>query len=214
MKKIGFNERYGLQQAVFDGRKTMTRRLEKALDNAVKYYRNSYTDRPEFNILSQRYSERGGIEVQLERDFMFIPTRYKLNEVVAVAQSYNFIKRAYKDDIDVWSNIVANTCDGEAGATNKMFVKPDLMPHQIQITDIRIERLQYISDDDCLREGIFDCNVGARHYGFSDSNCDHWHYFFNPRDAFAALIEKPGIGRKGLWADNPYVVVYTFKLLK
>ena len=88
MQKIGFNQRYGLQKAVLDGTKTMTRRLEKPLENAVKYYRDSYSDMPAFNIISQRYSERGGIEIQLESDFLFIPTRYKLNEIVAVAQSY------------------------------------------------------------------------------------------------------------------------------
>lgn len=218
MQKIGFNERYGLHEAVLVGIKRMTRRLEKVLDNAVKYYRNSYDDRPEFNIISQRYSERGGIEVQLERGFIFIKTRYKLNEIVAVSQSYNAIKHAYKDNIDVWSNIVANTCDMEAGATNKMFVRAELMPHQIQITDIRIERLQDISDEDCLKEGILKKSnfprKKSKQYFFKGGKHEWDNSFTTPRQAFSSLINKHGVGRKGLWAENPHVVAYTFKLVK
>jgi hypothetical protein len=36
MQKIGFCDRYGLTQAVLNGTKTMTRRLEKALERADK----------------------------------------------------------------------------------------------------------------------------------------------------------------------------------
>lgn len=210
MQKIGFNQRYGLQQAVFDGTKPMTRRSEKLLDNAVKYYRNSYTDRPAFNIISQRYSERGGIEIQLERDFIFIPTRYKLNEIVAVAQSYETLANSGHLDemLETSSTFKKEYCN--AGWGNKMFVKPSLMPHQIQITDIRIEQLQNISDEDCLKEGIV-----KTHGGYGVKFGEDYHVFANnPREAFAALINKPGVVGKSTWERNPWVVVYTFKLVK
>lgn len=38
------------------------------------------------------------------------------------------------------------------GWDNKMFVRAEHMPHRIRITDIRVERLQDISDEDCLRK--------------------------------------------------------------
>lgn len=171
MKKIGFNDRYCLTQAVLEGRKTMTRRIEKSLD--INH------------------------------------TRYKLGEIVAVAQSYNTIKSECKDNIPVWSNIVANTCDGEHGCYNKMFVKPSLMPHQIQITGIRIERLQDITDEDCLREGIMKGKALSM-YTFHNAKLQYG----SPRAAFSALIDKPGVGGKGTWQRNPFVVVYQFKLVK
>lgn len=208
MQKIGFNQRYGLQQAVLDGTKTITRRLEKTLDNAVKYYRNSYTDRPAFNIISQRYSERGGIEIQLERDFIFLPTRYKLNEIVAVAQSYETLANGGHLDkmLETSSTFKKEYCGGGWG--NKMFVKPSLMPHQIKMTDIRIERLQDISDEDCFREGIVKTHGG---YGVKFGE-DYNVFDYNPRDAFATLIDK--VSGKGTWERNPYMFVYKFELIK
>ena len=216
MQKIGFNQRYGLQQAVFYGTKTMTRRIEKPLDNAVKNYRNSYSDRPEFNIISQRYSERGGIEIQLERDFIFIPTRYKLNEIVAVAQPYRECVDKILNNFGHKTDSATLVFKKRAGWNNKMFVRADLMPNQIQITGIRIEQLQDISDEDCLNEGVF---PSAIKYDTYHVWCITDGYLFlvdfrTPRDAFAALIERPGVGRKGLWAENPHVVAYTFKLIK
>ena len=70
---------------------------------------------------------------------------YKVGEVVAIAQSYNNIGRPQYDEYrrDV------------AGNTNKMFVRADLMPHHIRITDVKVERLQDISDDDIMREGVW-----------------------------------------------------------
>lgn len=67
----------------------------------------------------------------------------KIGEVVAIAQRYNDIP---------FTNEMAGL---SIGWLNKMFVKSSLMPHQIKITNIRRERLQYISTDDCMREGIF-----------------------------------------------------------
>jgi hypothetical protein len=84
------------------------------------------------------------------------------------------------------------------------------MPHKIQITGVRIERLQDISNEDCLKEGIV-----AIKGGFGVGFGENYNVFGEtPREAFAALIDRPGVGRKGLWESNPWVVVYTFKLIK
>ena len=221
MQKIGFNEYYGLQRAVFTEQKTMTRRIEKPLNNAVEMYRNSYIERPSFDIISQRYTERGGIELRLERDFLFVPTRYKVGEIVAVAQSY---KSVFEESLNYalpryhWLDDHID----EKGFTNKMFVKAGEMPHQIRITDINVERLQDISDEDCLKEGIirrYDL-INSRmedivRFSFENSFEKHlWKSYATPREAFAALINKRGVGGKGTWERNPFVVVYSFIKIK
>lgn len=192
MQKIGFCERYKLTTAVLNGKKTMTRRVIK--DVSMIQHLNELEEDDKI------HTQNADIEIIKEKI-----ARYKLGEVVAVAQAYNDF---YNDECDP-----RHFPEGE-GWTNKMFVKPSLMPHQIQITGVRIERLKAVSDDDCLKEGVFDSNVGYNRFGFRDKHCDHNWYYPTPREAFAALIDRPGVGRKGLWASNPFVVVYEFKLVK
>lgn len=91
-----------------------------------------------------------------------------------------------------------------------MFVKADLMPHLIKITDIHVERLQDISDEDCLKEGIEKCKIPLciKHYFIRDcGDCAS-----SPREVFSELIDK--VSGKGTWESNPWVFVYEFELLK
>lgn len=95
-----------------------------------------------------------------------------------------------------------------------MFVRADLMLHQIQITDISIQKLQNISDEDCLKEGIYeysgdDTFPSSVFYEFEGNKDDG---FDTPREAFSALIDK--VSGKGTWDSNPYVFVYEFKLIR
>lgn len=98
-----------------------------------------------------------------------------------------------------------------------MYVKADLMPHRIRITDIRAERLQEISDEDCIAEGIREQYFYS---GEEEPEFEGYSYyaknvlkplFCTPREAYAALIDK--ISGKGTWASNPYVFVYEFEMI-
>lgn len=215
MKKIGFCDRYGLTQAVLDGTKSMTRRLEKELDRLVSEYQMKYEE--PIRIIEQKWDKgknrlliyaHTGIADTDREHVLTLNTRYKLGEIVAVGQSY---KNVFTDD-----ELIAFD-DGleikmSKGWGNKLFVKPDLMPHQIQITDVRVERLQDISEEDCLKEGVtkhMDCHGNVFYYVKGMSS---WCFF--SREAFAALINSPGVGRKGLWEENPLVISYSFKLVK
>ena len=94
-----------------------------------------------------------------------------------------------------------------------MFVRAEACKHKIRITDVRVERLQDISDEDCLKEGIQtfyygDCKFPPDGYTFDNGKS----HFNTPREAFAHLINK--VSRKDVWAENPYVFVYDFELVK
>lgn len=95
-----------------------------------------------------------------------------------------------------------------------MFVAASLMSHHIRITNVRVERLQDISDADCLREGIMEgefMNTWDRYY-FDIIGDDVCHKTFKtPREAFAALIDR--VSGKGVWESNPWVFAYTFELV-
>lgn len=103
------------------------------------------------------------------------------------------------------------------GWKNKMYVKANLMPHRIRITDIRIERLQEISDEDCIAEGIREQYFYS---GEEEPELEGYSYyawnvlkplFCTPREAYAALIDQ--ISGKGTWDSNPYVFVYEFEMI-
>ena len=136
---------------------------------------------------------------------------YKVGEIVAIAQSY---KEIYPNaDFEM---IDGNFITESVGWNNKMFVRADLLPHHIRITDVKVERLQDISDDDIMREGV-------RYYPASDKRWSNdsgygyhipkngLHLFDTPYEAFANLFER--ISGKGTWESNPWVVAYSFELV-
>ena len=183
MKKIMFNDKYGLTQAVLDGRKTITRRTvpEKFLECITEY-------------------AHGDEEDLIYR--LIANSTYRVGEVVAISQAY---KDIYNDAYHI------GLYGRAAGWTNKMFVKAELMPHHIKITNIRVERLQDISDEDCLREGIYmdyDAHGGLPFYDYYNNQHNG---FDTPREAFVALIDK--VSGKGTWESNPLVWVYEFELV-
>nr|DAE85503.1 MAG TPA: hypothetical protein [Caudoviricetes sp.] len=205
MKKIMFNDKFGLTEAVLNGKKTMTRRLCK-YDIPNENYEIVF---PVFE--PEEYDDDGNITSKLDRAFGWrdkegnftgwnIP-KYRIGEVVAVAQCYHSF---YNDECD------PRMFPSGAGWLNKMFVKPELMPHQIQITDIFIQKLQDISDEDCLKEGI---NEATRDFPWYWYEYNNKKFIFNePRQAFASLIDKVYVN--GTWEENLYVFGYEFKLIK
>lgn len=201
MKKIMFNDRYGLTTAVLEGRKTMTRRVaEKVLVE----------------------DENG----ELRWNGEFKPARYKVGEVVAVAQAYgDIVTRMNAEDYQssAFAPLLSQgpfLSDGAAGWTNKMFVRADLMPHHIRITGIQVERLRDIAEEDCLREGIYkrDPAPGVPALFAYDTTQDQdghmlaTTWYTTARGAFSGLIDK--VSGKGTWGDNPWVFVYEFELVK
>ena len=211
MKKIMFNDKYELTKAVLDGRKTMTRRIIHA---------ENIPDDPEYGYAPNIYAC-----CVFNEDDVVAKSQYDLCEVIAIAQSYNKIGLSASMYCEV-PNEYGGTRDGSfdelPGWENKMFVKSEFMPHHIKITNIRVERLQDISDKDCLREGVVKNTIG---YYVEGLRCKDWEkeshvemengdtlkLFPTPREAFAALIDK--VSGKGTWESNPYVWVYVFELV-
>lgn len=211
MQKIMFNDRYGLTDAVIEGRKTMTRRLVS--DRLWEIWTN-YDD---FCNSVIGGIARGGTSVSREYyrecDFFKDKCRYKVGEVVAVAQSYEQAYRQGNMDAD---EAILRGLKYDPGMCNKISVRAALMPHQIRITGIRCERLQDISDEECMKEGVVDVTYfkteGRPYELFALPRREHKETFNTPRQAFAALIDK--VSGRGTWDCNPWVIVYEFELVK
>lgn len=205
MQKINFNDRYGLTQAVIKGRKTMTLRFIPD-----EFFGLTWDTRGDTLVYENEYGDF--IDVRHSKY-----TRYKVGEVVAVAQSYSTIAAGHPD-VDTFLLQVAKahkisieSVQELAGWNNKMFTKAELMPHRIRITGIKCKWFQDISDADCLREGIRYIPEICKFY-FEDVSRDAGFYFDNHSEAFAALIDK--VYGCGTWGLNPWVVVYEFELVK
>lgn len=149
MKKIMFNDQFGLTQAVLEGRKTQTRRvihLPKGCNgvNAILLPNDTFS-----------YFTKPGAPAAIV-DGVYCHSFYKpcvppyfIGEELAIAQSYkdaNYIKPYGPEKVSELMNT--------PGWNNKMFVKPELMPHRIRITNIRIEQVGDITNGDALLEGI------------------------------------------------------------
>ena len=209
MKRIMFNDRYGLTRAVLEGKKTMTRRIIPLTDADRQYLDTAFDFDFREMVIIDRYS------------------RFKVGEELAVAQRYwdlrsdnGFYEALQRAD----PSFPLECIRGEKGCHNKMFVRADWMPHRIRITDIKAERLQGISEEDAMREGIFKYDEPPLHHEADmfapwapyvrpyKWDSDNLIYRCTARYAFAYLIDK--ISGKGTWNRNPWVFAYEFELLK
>lgn len=201
MKKIMFNDRYGLTRAVIEKRKTMTRRM---ISGSLLL--------PADHIEEARYFA-GFIQIVANdgESLMEVKSRYKVGEIVAVAQSYEQVYRQGNMDAD---DAIIMGLKYDPGMSNKMFVRADLMPHQIRITGVRCEQLQDISEEDCMKEGVYRDYADTEFppHEFYDYDGNEANGFNTPREAYAALIDK--VSGKGTWERNPWVIVYEFELVK
>lgn len=259
MQKIMFeHRRFGLEQAVIAGTKTMTRRR-------IHF---SGIDDEDVSKPVMGIDQKGRIYFTFDAitEDVDVYPKYQIGEQVAVAQSYVSllcgwgalskrtdngcitVKALDNEDLTVGDFVIDGTkipmeYDGvgiQAIHTkkeildNKMFVRADLMPHVIEITDIKAERLQDISDEDCLKEGIIPVTWRQYPEPFSDHYVDHDLWTLekyreqfedawsdddpeawaatSPKTAFAVLIRK--LQGKKAWERNEWQFVYTFKLIR
>ena len=210
MKKIMFNDKYGLTAAVLNGDKTMTRRIIPLTDVDRDYLDNAFDWDLRESVIIDRYAQ------------------YKAGEIVAVAQSYETLANSgylgmmtVPADNAVGFEFKLEYCGG--GYKNKMFVRADLMPHHIEMTAVKIERLQDIGNEDAMREGVFKYEEPPLFHEFDPyapwppyvkpykHDHDNLKYFCEARFAFAHLIDR--VSRIGMWNVNPYVLAYSFILI-
>lgn len=219
MKKKMFNDKYDLTDAVLQGRKTMMRCLvgTRMTDDDIKAYLKGYTE------LANKCAP------------------YKIGEVVAVAQSYRDVlktgydlieKRNIRKSLEDALGVV--TLEAAKGWNNKMCVRADLMPHQIKITDVNVERLRDISSKDILKEGFvkvkFDVYQGLSVVrtmsGYTlpqwkENIEDPWQSTIkdsfsaeSPDVAISVLLYYLGGKDERFLNENPYVFASTFELVK
>ena len=196
-KGICFKE--PLFYATIEGRKTQTRRI--------------ITPQPDdtIQLSDELVCAHLGIEIK---------PKYKVGDTVYLKEPYlppnndrGCVYRYGMDKLKFEANFK------KAKWKNKLFMPEFAARYFIEITGVRAEKLQDISDEDCIKEGIEICKYDGRHYVndiWGKSKLDGvWEktriLYDTPQEAYAALINE--INGKGTWQSNPFVWVYDYKLI-
>lgn len=146
---------------------------------------------------------------------VFIKPRYNIGEILYLKEPYAYFALGNRESVEVYrygktqkeidSYNDTHNCGGlVTDWKNKLFMPASAARHFIKITSVHAERLQNISNEDCIREGIvFD---GALYINGFDKI-----QYLEPRAAYKALINS--INGKNTWDNNPWVWVYDYELV-
>lgn len=151
MKRIMFNDRFNLTTAVLGEWKKQHRIIIKP--------QPILTEHAGFKWKNHLYG-LGFNKKETYKNFLgSIKTPYKVGEIVAISQSYKnagieWVLGDKGNDMNI-----LHKAEELKGWNNKMYVRADLMPHQIKITNVRVQRLQEITDEECLLEGVREIEV-------------------------------------------------------
>lgn len=150
--------------------------------------------------------------------------KYKVGEIVYLKEPYILYQEEYQESKTSQSGIqyaykFGNhlsideiTGKSDSKWKNKLFMPESAARYFIEITAVRAERLQDISEEDCMKEGIDSffnplfSETRYKDYLNPNSECR------SPQSSYASLINK--INGKGTWEKNPFVWVYDFRLIE
>lgn len=127
--------------------------------------------------------------------------KYRVGERVYLKEPYYYIPNAYGKSLYLYRFQVRGVSGSRQhilptnakGWSNKLFMPAKAARFFIEITGVRPEKLQDISTEDCIKEGI-------------GKDID------KPQEAYARLFDS--INGKGTWDSNPWMWVYDYKLVK
>lgn len=208
IKPILFNTE--MVRAILDGRKTCTRRLIKPQPDKKHIYPLGFvtdsTEKKEVGCFGFAANEYGG-SIQYVKP----PYRYAPGDILYVRETWKKAPNGYYYYEDWQRNDIADVTKW----------KPSIrMPKEaariwLKVTDVRVERLQKITEDGCIAEGIYPSNCRGCNATFGCDTCPHEGY--DEVDEFADLwnstIKKSDLDRCS-WDANPWVWVIEFERCK
>lgn len=184
-------------RAILDGGKTQTRRVIRnqpiASNGRNKFDFTNYSD------------DEGANQYWTNKGFWHAKSQYgKPADKLWVKETF----KEYNDWLYVYK------ADGEDTLYSNIAWKPSIfMPRKasrilLEITNIRVERLQDISEADAIAEGI-ELETGTAHWKNYDASRGGWRYWECPIQSYRTLWES--INGNGSWDLNPWVWVIEFK---
>ena len=204
-------------RATLDGRKTQTRRVIKPQPHSVPdgAYVDMYNKNPEhFTVWTRDHRMCLGCGGSIKGAAHWKP-RYFPEDVLYVRETWAF--DTGDDDGYGIGSFVYRANNGEEAPCGRW--RPSIhMPREaarifLRVTDVRAERVQDITVEDCIAEGM-DCNSDINNPDpLTHENIKSWnhaHAQFLYQELWDALHAKRGFG----WVKNPWVFVYEFEVVE
>lgn len=203
-KPILFSE--VMVQAILEGRKTQTRRIIKP----QPLVHNDVIKMPipidEYSKLIKKYSKMGYTQIYTKGvlEGMIAPLcKYEVGDVLWVRETWQYVDFCGDDN-----GYVYRATDPDWETMEEWKWKPSIfMPRAacrifLKVKSIRAERLQDISEEDSLSEGIID----RKPFGFTAFGIDQ---SMTAKDSFKYLWTQ--INGEKSWESNPFVWVVEFE---
>ncbi|HCH7895405.1 hypothetical protein [Raoultella ornithinolytica] len=225
MKERGMIFNGEMVRALLDGRKTQTRRIAKGVDGAVKFCPECDINGEDIFVVLGEKDHTGMNPVLGATSCPFgavgdrIWVRETWAEAGASAPNLKLYRANYPEHVpSIYENVPPAE---EIRWTPSIHMPRTASRIQLEITDVRVERLNAISEEDAQREGVhtevWDQTVVARNYAARDEFFQFWsedmpHYVeMNQlyRSSFRSLWES--IYGAENWLANPWVWVIEFK---
>lgn len=226
MKSIIFSSE--MIKGILEGRKTQTRRVIKdndlnigdfiydgcsTLDDGKIYHFMEYLD--ENKNPTEKYYNIG-------------KSKYNVNDIIYVKESFwihptSNIPIIYKADCDLRSLQSREDLYPDTPFKSPLFMPEKYSRIKLKIIGVDIQRLQDISPEDCIKEGIKVIKKQPLYVNNEDINqhlpivfyvdyMDSTKYCITKRDSYKTLINS--IHKKDIWNENPFVFVYDFEVVE
>lgn len=195
-------------QAILNGTKTQTRRIIKLRDKSLPDD-DSISRLIEFDSNGEMTEGNPDKIMDFSKHYPYwkeLKPKYNIGDIIYVRETWqksnfengHFSHYIYKADNDPLHNFIK--------WKPSLFMQKEAARIFLQIKNVRIERLQNISESDAIAEGIekeFDTYLD--YYWKTKTGS----FYLNPIDSFKSLWEK--INGKNSWDLNPYIWVYEFE---
>lgn len=187
IKPILFNTE--MVRAILEGRKSCTRRLVKPQPDEKHTYPLGFvtdsTEKKEVGCFGFAANEYGG-SIQCVKP----PYRYAPGDILYVRETWKKAPKGYYYYEDWQRNDIADVTKWKPS----IYMPKEAARIWLKVTDVRVERLQDMTDDDAEAEGYFDYTSTA--LGFFD--------------VWDSTIKKSDLNCYG-WDANPWVWVIEFE---
>ncbi|MDD2300452.1 MAG: hypothetical protein PHR52_05165 [Fermentimonas sp.] len=214
MKGICFKE--PLFHLTLQGIKKQTRRIIKPQPDNIRSFNRVLGNTPDYELSEKPWTPEPAYHF-LMHEGKYLNPRYKAGDVVYLKEPYSWISLGSREPVTVYK-YDNEEYDDEFGTSfliskwqNKLFMPESAARYFIKITNVRAERLQDISEEDCIKEGIKvgRCGNESKWMKAFYVEGDNQPYI-TARRAYEMLINK--INGKDTWQSNPWVWVYEYEL--